>query len=77
MAILWLRLDENYTSTFTTNTADLSTINPYSTKIVFNGGCGYGYGNFAQGIILDEILIFSKPLDGQTMEALYLLGASK
>ncbi len=75
--ISFLYGDDNSTSTFTTNTADVSKILPYSNRIVFNGGCGAGFGNFSQGIILDKIMIFSKPLDDDTMKALYLLGEHK
>ena len=31
-------------------------------RIVFNGGCGCGYGNFSQGIIIDNLRIYSSAL---------------
>ncbi len=39
--------------------------------IYFNGGCGCGYGNFAQGIIIDEVKLFNKTLSQDEIGALY------
>jgi prepilin-type N-terminal cleavage/methylation domain-containing protein len=32
---------------------------PNIQRIVFNGGCGCGYSNFSQGLIIDELRIYS------------------
>jgi prepilin-type N-terminal cleavage/methylation domain-containing protein len=33
---------------------------PNIKRIIFNGGCGCGYSNFSQGIIIDELRIYSR-----------------
>jgi len=41
---------------------DMTKYIPNIKVIVFNGGCGCGYANFKDGIIIDELMIFEKPL---------------
>lgn len=41
------------------NVGDATGNVPNMVRIVFNGGCGCGYSNFAQGIIIDEVRIYS------------------
>lgn len=44
------------------NVGDVTGNIPNIKIIRFNGGCGCGYGNFGQGIILDQVMIFSQSL---------------
>jgi hypothetical protein len=40
--------------------------------LYFNGGCGCGYANFGQGIIIDEVRIYNKALTEDEIKALYI-----
>ena len=45
--------------------------------IAFNGGCGCGYGNFSQGIIIDNFRIYSEALSSAQIQKLYTEEARK
>ena len=53
------------------NLGDATNNIPNIKHIIFNGGCGCGYGNFRQGIILDEVRIYNKALSEAEIKALY------
>ncbi|MCD6528378.1 prepilin-type N-terminal cleavage/methylation domain-containing protein [bacterium] len=50
---------------------------PNIKKIIFNGGCGCGTGNFSQGIIIDELRIYAEALPEQAIREHYLAGLKK
>jgi hypothetical protein len=50
---------------------DATSAIPNIKRIVFNGGCGCGYSNFSQGIIIDEIQIYNRALSESEIKALY------
>ena len=53
------------------NLGDATNNIPNINHIEFNGGCGCGYGNFGQGIIIDEVRIYNRALSAEEIKALY------
>lgn len=45
---------------------------PNIKTIVFNGGCGCGYGNFGQGIVIDDVKVYNRALTEEEIEALHI-----
>jgi len=56
------------------NVGDATNNIPNIGKLYFNGGCGCGWGNFAQGIIIDEFRIYDRALTQEEINALYAAG---
>lgn len=50
---------------------------PNIKKITFNGGCGCGYGNFSQGIIIDELRIYEQALSSAEIQQRYTQSAPR
>ena len=53
------------------NVGDLTAEIPNMKKIRFNIGCSEGYGDFAQGVILDEVMIYNKVLSQGEITSIY------